>query len=761
MTRMTWQVTPWVVSDLLAAGVMVSVGILAWRRRSMPGATPFGILALAVAVWAIANAFYFSCTDMTLRLFWNRIKFLGIDAVALAWLAFVLAYAGQSVRLTRLGWGVIGMVPLISTMLHWAHDYDLSLHPNAPLNPPDVSFSIHSVYDAWYPLHLISTYLLIGVGVLILCGALADRSSRLFRGQLVALLVGVIVPWLGDVPIALGLLPPEFETTPLVLAVSALAFAYALLRFQLFDVVPAAYASVIANMADGLIVLDGQGRIVELNRAAAGALGCQPARAFGRPLTEIQPDWPVADDEPFGPTCSLQELVLGGTGNRRHFELHQSPVVNQRSQPPAMGGQPTGMVIVMRDITERVQAEEALRRHTAQLEVLGRVALEISAQLDRDCLLQFIVSQAMQLMNGMSCGLALYRPEHDALEYVAVDGPTSPPVGALRRPGDGLIGKIWETGQPVVVNDYQNWPGRSARKTDPPVDSALGVPVRWGRESLGTLTITAWPPRRYSPADADLLSLFAAHAAIAIRNVGLMQSLRDSEKQLQDAEQRTQESLREKEMLLKEIHHRVKNNLQIVSSLLYLQAELVDDERARHLLEESQNRVKSLAMIHEQLYQSPDLARVDFTRYVRNLASYLFDAHMIDPEEINLVVNVANVALEVDVAMPCSLIINELLSNALKHAFPGGTAVGGRRPEIRIVLHPVDGHCRLVVSDNGVGLPADMEQCSTASLGLQIVDVLTRQLKGTLEVERQEGTAFKITFPWLQGPKTAAQSPSE
>jgi two-component sensor histidine kinase len=134
---------------------------------------------------------------------------------------------------------------------------------------------------------------------------------------------------------------------------------------------------------------------------------------------------------------------------------------------------------------------------------------------------------------------------------------------------------------------------------------------------------------------------------------------------------------------------------------------------------------------------------------------------MINPEEINLVVNVANVALEVDVATPCSLIINELLSNALKHAFPGGTAVSGRRPEIRIMLHPVDGNCALVVSDNGVGLPADLDPCSTTSLGLQIVEVLTRQLKGTIEVDRQGGTAFKITFPWSQGPRTTARSLSD
>jgi two-component sensor histidine kinase len=215
-------------------------------------------------------------------------------------------------------------------------------------------------------------------------------------------------------------------------------------------------------------------------------------------------------------------------------------------------------------------------------------------------------------------------------------------------------------------------------------------------------------------------------------------------------EEQLQASLKEKEMLLREIHHRVKNNLQVVSSLLFLQSEAVGDERPRRALEESQQRVRSLALLHEQMYQSAELATVDFGRYVEGLVYQLRDAYHIRPDTVALVPRVEDVSLGLDTAIPCSLIINELVSNALRHAFPPdwqSASNADGRPEVRITFHPADDELLLVVSDNGVGLPAEMDLDTVDSLGLRIVQLLTRQLHGTLRVERQGGTTFAITFP--------------
>jgi PAS domain S-box-containing protein len=207
------------------------------------------------------------------------------------------------------------------------------------------------------------------------------------------------------------------------------------------------------------------------------------------------------------------------------------------------------------------------------------------------------------------------------------------------------------------------------------------------------------------------------------------------------AEEQIKASLREKEVLLKEIHHRVKNNLQVISSLLYLQSKNVKDQETFEMLQESQSRVRSMALVHESLYQSQDLARIDFAEYVRNLANYLLRSYGVDTDLIKLKINVEDVSLGVDMAIPCGLILNELVSNSLKHAFPDS-----RRGEIRIELRSDDDQFALMAGDDGIGLPEDLDFRNPESLGLQLVNMLVDQLEGTIELDRSGGTAFEIVF---------------
>lgn len=207
------------------------------------------------------------------------------------------------------------------------------------------------------------------------------------------------------------------------------------------------------------------------------------------------------------------------------------------------------------------------------------------------------------------------------------------------------------------------------------------------------------------------------------------------------AEDEIARSLREKEALLKEIHHRVKNNLQIVSSLLNLQLDYIQDAQALAIFKESQARVRSMALIHEKLYRSADLAHVDLGEYVRSLAASLFRSYAADPGAIALNIDVEGVFLSVNAAVPCGLIINELLTNSLKHAFPPG-----RQGEIRVWARAEGSRYTLLVSDTGTGFPPGLDLRATESLGLQLVTSLVEQLDGTIEMDTSRGTAFKITF---------------
>ncbi|MFP4009077.1 MAG: sensor histidine kinase, partial [Spirulinaceae cyanobacterium] len=224
-----------------------------------------------------------------------------------------------------------------------------------------------------------------------------------------------------------------------------------------------------------------------------------------------------------------------------------------------------------------------------------------------------------------------------------------------------------------------------------------------------------------------------------LRMVGTNTNIHDRK----TAEAQLRKSLDDKELLLKEVHHRVKNNLQVISGMFYLQAQYIDDPDVLSILTDSQNRIESMALIHEKLYQSKNFAKVDLSTYIEDLSNHLFASYNLNPHNISLRQNVKNANLPLDAAIPCGLLVNELVSNALKHAFPDR-----RTGEIFIQLLKNDrDELKLIVRDNGIGLPQKLNVENNNSLGLRLVRSLTRQLKGKLEIYNAEGAVFSLTFP--------------
>ncbi len=202
-----------------------------------------------------------------------------------------------------------------------------------------------------------------------------------------------------------------------------------------------------------------------------------------------------------------------------------------------------------------------------------------------------------------------------------------------------------------------------------------------------------------------------------------------------------QKSLHEKEILLKEIHHRVKNNLMIISSLLNLQSRYIKDEESKNIFKESQNRARSMALIHERLYQSTDLKKIDFGDYIRTLANDLYRAYVMDFSLIKLNVQVEDIMLDIDISIPLGLIVNELLTNSLKHAFPNH-----KNGKINIKFYKSNDEYILTVSDNGIGFPKNIDYKNSDSLGLRLVTSLTEQIDGKIEFKNVSGTSFSIIF---------------
>lgn len=253
----------------------------------------------------------------------------------------------------------------------------------------------------------------------------------------------------------------------------------------------------------------------------------------------------------------------------------------------------------------------------------------------------------------------------------------------------------------------------------------------------------------FAPWELNKLQNVLAKFAVSLQGCLDHQRLREQIHERKRSEEKMLASLREKEMLLKEIHHRVKNNMQVVSSLLNLQSGYIQDANVLTLFKESDNRIRTMALIHEQLYQSSNLASIDFQAYVPTLADYLRSSYSNLSHAITLKLELEPITLGVDTAIPCGLIINELLSNAFKHAFHGM-----QNGELSLTLQRKRNATEtqnapqlvLIVRDNGAGFPADIDFRQTKSLGLKLVVSLVRQIKGAITKSERPGTEFIITF---------------
>ena len=305
------------------------------------------------------------------------------------------------------------------------------------------------------------------------------------------------------------------------------------------------------------------------------------------------------------------------------------------------------------------------------------------------------------------------------------------------------------------------------------IKSYISVPLSIEGNTVGCVHICSSKKRAFRKYDILLVENVSKQLETAINNAKQAEALRKSEEALRksrdDLEERVDErtfelqkantllikeilerrcveselkqSLAEKDVLFKEIHHRVKNNLQIISSLLNLESRQIKDQKALASFNESKNRIRSIATLHEQLYRSKDVSRIDFTAYMRNMTNYLLRTYGVGNDFIRVNMNTERIYLDLNTAIPCGLIVNELVSNAIKHGFPDGG-----QGEIKIDFKKKDDKYFLSVSNNGVRFPKGLDINNCTTLGLELISSLSKQLKGKLSLTREGVTEFKLEF---------------
>jgi PAS domain S-box-containing protein len=402
-------------------------------------------------------------------------------------------------------------------------------------------------------------------------------------------------------------------------------------------------------------------------------------------------------------------------------------------------GEPWAMISVLRDISERKRAEDALRASSERIQIMYEIDRAILAAQSPDAIACAVLDRLWQLVDCQQSAVIVFDYEAETARMLAMQ------LHEVAR-------TMPEAELPLHFFDYvtqgiYNEPKiRQGAMSDIHLEG-IGLPlVQYGLvlyanlplvvhgEMIGILNMCRDRDEAFSARQMEIAAEVADSLAVAVYQARLQEALRDNMAHLQ-------ESLREKEVLLQEIHHRVKNNLQVVSSLLNLQKGNINDREVIVTLEESRSRVKAMALVHEWLYRSEDFARINFADYLRSLTAHLFSTYNIDAQRVRLDIKGRDFALGIDQAVPCGLIINELVTNALAYAFPDD-----REGRITVSLESEGSLRRLTIADDGVGLPEDVNWQNTQTLGLQLISILTQQLGGTIQVDRTSGTAYHITF---------------
>ena len=447
----------------------------------------------------------------------------------------------------------------------------------------------------------------------------------------------------------------------------------------------------IDSSIDMICASDKNGCIIEFNLAALKTFGYEPNEIFGKHVSMLYANPEdrvrITDEEIFVKGNFAGE-VLNKKKNGELFMAFLSASVLKNED-----GEVVGAMGVSRDISELKKSEEELKLQSAKLNAVFESSSHIIWTVDKNiCLTSFNKNFFMFLKKHYN--LEVYNG------LCMIEGPT------------------------VSTNEYNNYWIKKYEAV------MKGEAQHFETKLVNKADEIVWREIFLNPIFDD------SGDVIEISGIG-----HDvTEKKF--AEEKIRQSLQEKEVLLKEVHHRVKNNLQVISSILNLQSSYVKDAGTLNILKESQNRIKSMAFIHESLYQTKDFSSINFSEYVVNLSQNLLQSYSNSEQEIKLNLDIQNVFLNLDLAIPCGLIINEIVSNALKYAFVDKKSGG----EISIKMSLEGENLLLRIGDNGVGLAADIDFRNTPSLGLQLVVTLTDQLNGTIELDTKHGTNYTIQF---------------
>jgi len=515
---------PYAIPLVITAAVSAGLALYS-RRRLTAGAGSgwFALLMLAVSVWSLSSALELNSDDLPGKLFWSKVEYLGVVTIPTLWLAFALQYTGRERWLALRYRLLLAVEPIVTLLLVWTNEAHglIWQHTELDTSGPFAMLSITS-YGAFFWVHLAYSYALLGLGTALLASAFI-RSPKLYRRQVAILLTGLLAPWVGNALYIFRLSPfPDLDLTPFGYTLTGLAVIWGLFRFRLLDIVPVAHDAVISGMPDGVIVLDAENRIVDLNPAAQRIIGRQE-EVIGQPVVLVMSGRPDVIDHFRETTEARGEVVLGGGQAQGVYDLRTSPLYDRR-------GRLTGRMVILHDITERKKAEEALETQRQLFEDLVTVARATTEHPTLETTLQNALNVATSLTNAEWSGLLLLDKAGVVTNAILTTGEETPipqPELVGHKLAEGISGWVTQHRQPVLVRDITLDDRRMILLDTPSLArSALAVPIVLGQGVLGVLILAHSTAGHFSDEHLALMQAAADQMALALRNAQIYEAQR-------------------------------------------------------------------------------------------------------------------------------------------------------------------------------------------------------------------------------------------
>jgi PAS domain S-box-containing protein len=667
------------------------------------------LLCLGLWSYGMTGVHNLQSTASTARIF-DSVSSLGSFSFGVFALWFALLFTEKKRILSSpVLYVAFAVLPVFFIILEWSHvlvvDYVRQPYGWAPVWAE--SFWMYLFY-CYLAILLVPTVFMLALFAHRQKSAIKRRQAR------VIYITAAIAFALGSVT---DLLLPALNIYIIPSIANILAFIWAgglfhvILRYKFLVLTPTAVADdILSTMNEALVLLDPKGEVVTTNQAARSLLGYSDEDLKGQRLEKIFADPGVAKkimSEIILQKAKSYDCALKTRDGESVGVLFSCSVIHQDEKL-------SGVVCVARDVREQLQAKAEMEKTEARYRSLVEKAGIAILVSDRDGSFRYfnkrfadLFGYSVKEMEGMSIQIIVHPEDvgwvmgyHES-RFKGEKAPHRYEFRGVRKDGSVLhleidVTALRERGRVVGTRAY-----------------------------IWNITTRKRIEEQLRKAQSELET-----------------RVRERTEDLVRTNEALQNALAEKEVLLREIHHRVKNNLQVISSIINLQSRHAEDDHIRAVLEESRSRIQSMTMVYEQLYHAEDLSRIDFRKYVQDLTRALHASHHIDHEAISLSTDIDDFKLDIGTAVPCGLIISELVLNALKYAFPDN-----REGKIDVAFRAGDNmECTLIVRDNGIGLPDKVNPESSSTLGLQLVCALVEQLEGSIQITRNNGVEFIIKF---------------